>query len=128
MANPQNHGFNAPSIGGGEAGAFTGAPGNLAYYEICEKTKRQGWTVVRDPSNKIGPYAYKGNQWVSFDDAENIRVKANYICEKNLGGGMFWALDFDDFRGSCGCGKYPLITTLNQVIRGVGGPSVNNCT
>lgn len=97
----------------------------MAYYEICDKTKRNGWTVVRDPN---GPYAYKENQWVSFDDVENIRTKANYICEKNLGGGMFWALDFDDFRGSCGCGKYPLHTALNQVIRGIGGATVNNCT
>lgn len=128
LSNPQNNGFDAPASGGGQAGQYTKAAGTLAYYEICEKTKKEGWKVVRDPQNKIGPYATKDNQWVSFDDAENAHTKGKYICEKGLGGGMIWALDFDDFKGSCGCGKYPILTALNQEIRGVGGAPVQNCT
>lgn len=46
----------------------------------------------------MGPYAYKGNQWVSFDDVEIIKKKVNFIKSLDLGGGMVWALDLDDFR------------------------------
>lgn len=50
----------------GEAGQYTKEGGSLAYYEICNKAKNDGWNVVRDLQNKIGPYAYKNNQWVSL--------------------------------------------------------------
>lgn len=125
LKNPKNNGLYAPSSGPGETGTGTNIPGSLAYYEICNKTKQNGWTVVRD---QIGPYAYHDNQWVSFDDVENIHAKAKYIRDMNLGGGMVWTLDFDDFRGSCGCGKYPLLTALNQDLRHIDRKSVENCT
>lgn len=43
--------------------------------QICYKIKSSQWTVVRDPLGTMGPYAYKGNQWVGFDDVETIRYK-----------------------------------------------------
>lgn len=128
LSNAQNYGLNSPSYGPGDAGKYTRAGGFLSYYEICEKTNRDGWTVVRDPQNRIGPYAYKGNQWVSYDDVEIVRKKSQFMRDLNLGGGMIWALDLDDFTGSCGCGKYPLLTTINQVLRGTSGPKLDNCT
>lgn len=128
LSSPSNSGLNSPSYGGGEAGKYTRANGFLSYYEICDKTNRDGWTVVRDSKGRIGPYAHKGNQWVSYDDVENVRIKAKYMRDMNLGGGMIWALDLDDFKGTCGCGKYPLLTTMNQVLRGIGGTKLDNCT
>lgn len=128
LSSAQNFGLNAPSYGPGEAGKYTRAGGFLSYYEICDKTNKNGWSVVRDPQKRIGPYAHQGNQWVSYDDVENVRAKAQLMRDLNLGGGMIWALDLDDFTGSCGCGKYPLLTTMNQVLRGTGGPKLDNCT
>lgn len=49
----------------------------------------------------MGPYAYKGSQWVSYDDVEIIKKKVNFIKSLKLGGGMIWALDLDDFRDRC---------------------------
>lgn len=58
------------------------------------------------------------NRWVGFEDVRSIEVKAKYIIEKKLGGGMLWALDFDDFSGAfCHQGKYPILTTLNFYLR-----------
>lgn len=66
--------------------------------QICDRIRYDGWTVVKDPLQRMGPYAYKGDQWVSFDDTDIIKQKINFIKSLNLAGGMVWALDLDDFR------------------------------
>lgn len=66
--------------------------------QICDRIRYNGWKVVKDPYQRMGPYAYKGNQWVSFDDVEIIKKKVNFIKSLNLAGGMVWALDLDDFK------------------------------
>lgn len=73
--------------------------------------------MVRDPLGRMGPFARKGNQWVSFDDPKMIRRKSELVRSLNLGGAMVWALDLDDFRGSCGNGKHPLLTQIARVLK-----------
>nr|AUF41628.1 chitinase 4 [Rhynchophorus ferrugineus] len=110
------NGLNAKAPGPGEAGEYTRAAGFIAYYEICDRIQNRGWTVVQDPKRRMGPYAYKGNQWVSFDDQEMIRIKSEYIRRMDIGGGMIWALDLDDFKNKCGHGRHPLLTTIRNVL------------
>ena len=71
-----NTGLNSPGSKG-LAGEFTRAAGFLAYYEICHKVLREGYTVVKDPEGRIGPYAFRGNQWVGYDDVDMIRYKVS---------------------------------------------------
>jgi len=105
----------------GKPGRFTRSGGFDAYYEICEFIE-DGYKVVRDPEDRMGPYAVKGNQWVGYDDVASIRQKSEYIKREGYGGGMIWALDLDDFSGCfCGQGKYPLLTEINRVLRGLTG-------
>lgn len=79
--------------------------------------------MVRDAAGRMGPYATRNDQWVSFDDDYMVRHKAEYVREMGLGGAMAWALDLDDFSGTrCGCGKSPLLSTINYVLRGGEAP------
>lgn len=66
LANPSNTDIGAPANGPGTAGPYTREAGMLGYNEICEYL-RQGWSVKR--SKEYGePFAFKGNQWVGYDD------------------------------------------------------------
>ena len=85
------------ATGGGQQGSITREGGYLGYQEICLNIKENGWKMVEDSK---GPYAYKGNQWVGYDTISSVRVKADYILNKNLGGAMFWDLATDDFNVS----------------------------
>ena len=96
---------------------FTRAAGFLAYYEICDRVFNRDWKVVRDSKGRLGPYAYSGNQWVSFDDQGMLQKKSQYIINMNLGGGMVWALDLDDFGGHCGQGKHPLLKVIHATLQ-----------
>jgi len=116
----QNTGLNAPANKKGKAGPFTRAAGFLAYYEICDMVKNQGWNVVKDPEGRMGPYAYKDRNWVGYDDVNMIRYKSEYIRKMGLGGGMVWALDLDDFKNRCGQGHHPLMNTIKEVL----GPKI----
>ena len=123
LANRQKTGLNAAAHGRGQAGEFTRAGGFLAYYEICKKIQSGGWTVVKDPQDRMGPYAYNGDQWVGFDDIDTIRRKSEFVRDNGFGGGMIWALDLDDFGNRCGCEEYPLLRTINRVLRGYSRPA-----
>ena len=114
LASARDNGLKNKTFGGGTAGEFTRARGFLAYYEICHNVINKGWKLVRDPKNRMGPYAYKGTEWVGFDDIETVKYKTEYIRNMGLGGAMVWALDLDDFRNRCGCERHPLLRTINR--------------
>lgn len=40
-----------------------------------------------------------------------------------LGGSVVWALDLDDFKNECNCESYPLLKTINRVLRNYPGPA-----
>lgn len=42
--------------------------------------KNRGWTVVQDHKKRMGPYAFLGNQWVSYDDVAMIKLKVGPMC------------------------------------------------
>ncbi|CAH4028204.1 unnamed protein product [Pieris brassicae] len=138
----------SPADGPGEQGDATREKGYLAFYEICEalkssKKKRaidseedseeeseeeeeeQEWTVMHPNPKAMGPVAYKGNQWVGYDDIDIVKKKGEYVAENALGGIMFWSIDNDDFRGNCYGKPYPLIEAAKEAYIAKLGSTVN---
>ncbi|KAG7155317.1 chitinase 10-like 7 [Homarus americanus] len=101
----------AEVTGGGLESRYTQEAGFMAYYEVCEFLFEDNTTLVWDNEQQV-PFAYRGNQWLGFDDERSLAVKTDWLKAEGLGGVMVWSVDMDDFRGNCGTGKYPLLNTL----------------
>ncbi|XP_033244373.1 serine/arginine repetitive matrix protein 2 isoform X5 [Drosophila miranda] len=126
LINEESTELGAPSEGPGEQGDATREKGYLAYYEICQTLKDDPeWTVVQPNANVMGPYAYRRNQWVGYDDEAMVRKKAEYVVAHGLGGIMFWAIDNDDFRGTCNGKPYPLIEAAKEAMVDALGLGIN---
>uniref|UniRef100_A0A8C5DEW2 Acidic mammalian chitinase n=1 Tax=Gouania willdenowi TaxID=441366 RepID=A0A8C5DEW2_GOUWI len=114
-------GVGAPASGPATAGTYTREAGFWSYYEIC--TFLNGGTLQWIEDQKV-PYAFKGNEWVGFDNQQSFEIKAKYLKENKFGGAFIWAVDLDDFSGQfCGQGKYPLISRLQSLLNSKGTTS-----
>ncbi|CAH2220956.1 acidic mammalian chitinase [Pelobates cultripes] len=113
--NPSNNAIGAPASGAGSAGSYTGQSGFLAYYEICTFLNNG---ATKEWSSAEGvPYAYRGKEWLGYDNEKSFTQKAKWLMQKNLGGAMVWTIDLDDFTGTfCNQNKSPLINTLKSIL------------
>lgn len=49
----------------------------------------QAWQVVRDGCY-MAPYITNGPWWIGYDDVESIKLKAQLVNSRGLGGVMVW--------------------------------------
>ncbi|XP_055625359.1 chitinase-3-like protein 1 isoform X1 [Toxorhynchites rutilus septentrionalis] len=110
----------------GDPGIYTQKDGMLSYLEVCERLKT-GYTKVWDNMQKV-PYAFKGNQWISFDDTTSVSLKVDYARYRNLGGVMLWSIDYDDDRNVCGGGTYPITRAAYTAVFGSSGTTLPSAT
>ncbi len=89
----------------GAAGPSTGAPGTLAYFEIADMTATGKLIFASDVTTKTA-YGYNidTEEWVSFDTPDTIALKVGLALDNALLGGMFWAVDDDEYQWG---EKYP---------------------
>lgn len=128
LSSANRNNLDAASKAPGEPGEYTKQPGMLAYYEICNRVKNQNWIAGSDTSMSSGPYAYLKDQWVSYDDVESVKKKADYVKANGLGGVVAWTVDLDDFSNRCCQGRFPLLTTLNKELGLISDGPTNDCT
>lgn len=70
------------------------------------------WTEVPNEA----PYAFRGNQWVGYDNVDSVRRKAEYIKRENFGGAMVFSIDMDDFNNLCCRESFPLTKAIARVL------------
>nr|XP_018905689.1 PREDICTED: probable chitinase 3 [Bemisia tabaci]XP_018905690.1 PREDICTED: probable chitinase 3 [Bemisia tabaci] len=113
LVDPTKFDIGAPASGGGTPGKYTAEAGFMSYYEVCDFLHGENTTLVWDNEQQV-PFAYRGDQWVGFDDERSLKTKMAWLKEEGFGGIMVWSIDMDDFRGTCGSGKFPLLNAMRS--------------
>ncbi|XP_047998766.1 putative chitinase 1 [Leguminivora glycinivorella] len=72
-----------------------------------QKDNPSAWSITEVEGNYV--YANKDLFWVGYDNPNTIKAKAQYAKNTGLAGIMYWAIDLDDFSGTCG-DKFPLVS------------------
>lgn len=115
LRSSQQNGVGALINGPGPKGQHTYSEGYLGYFEICQMMKQRNWRKVFDTIGQC-PYAYRGNQWIGYDDEQSLKEKVEFAMSKGLAGVYAFSLDLDDYRGKCG-EPYPLMNTLASLLK-----------
>lgn len=113
LASTHNNDLHAPVSGPGNAGPLTERSGLLSYTEVCTALDEQGWTIVNN-QHVAGVYAYKGDQWMSYETPRTMSSKQVYAKDLQLGGIMVWSIDMDDVSYVCGSNPNMLMEALWQ--------------
>lgn len=74
-----------PLSGGGKPGPCTGTSDILSDLEI-RNIIADGATVTLDPVAAVKIVTWDTDQWVSYDDAETIKMKIDFANQHCLGG------------------------------------------
>ena len=87
----------AVGSGASPAQPYTQAPGFMAYYEVLALLQA-GATKMVDAGTQT-PFAYNPatQVLVSYDDADSLAIKLQYLVSEGLSGAMTWAVDLDTF-------------------------------
>lgn len=113
LMNVANSGWNAPASGIGKLGF----DGFVSYFDSCKFISLEDTKFVFDAENKV-PYAYRSQEWISFDNEQSLAYKAEYTKEKEFGGVMVFSLNTDDFNGVCDTRQtFPLTRRIKNVMQ-----------
>ncbi|KAA8894558.1 glycoside hydrolase superfamily [Sphaerosporella brunnea] len=88
------------SISGGRAGECSSTVGVLTNPEISRIIEKNGLTPKLDKAAAVKTITWDKDQWVSFDDYDTFKLKADWARGVRLGGVMVWAISQDDIAGT----------------------------
>lgn len=55
----------------------------MAYYEICEKINKKGWTVKYNENMK-SPFVYGDGQWCGYENKQSLEHRCGIINKVSL--------------------------------------------
>lgn len=94
-----------------------GSPASLVgqenYGVLCKVIEDKKFTILRIEPMGL-PFAYKNNDWISYEDPVSAARRASLVMKHNLNGIFVYPLQGDDFKGICSQRRYPLITTIKK--------------
>ncbi len=87
------------------------SPGSSPDFREIAPLPGNGWTAQRDPVAQV-PYLLRDGApgLISYDDAESIVAKCEYVRAQELGGATIWSLGKDLLNGS-----QPLLAAVRQL-------------
>ncbi|KAK9891185.1 hypothetical protein WA026_013501 [Henosepilachna vigintioctopunctata] len=115
LKDPNDHGLMAPVETANSPGPYTNNIGTLGYNELCDFHMKDS-TVVWDDDQQV-PIMYKDKLWVGYDNERSVALKAQYAVDHGLFGIMMWSVETDDSHGSCGNGEWPLLKSINKIMK-----------
>ncbi|NHM31929.1 glycosyl hydrolase family 18 protein [Neobacillus terrae] len=84
--------------------SYTGAVFSDSYGDLeRDYINKNGYIRSWDSESQV-PYLWNGSRFITYDDAESMKLKSNFIKSKGLAGAMIWEISQD-----------PNETLLNQV-------------
>uniref|UniRef100_A0A182NJX7 GH18 domain-containing protein n=1 Tax=Anopheles dirus TaxID=7168 RepID=A0A182NJX7_9DIPT len=91
----------------------------LSYLSTRELITRESLQTSWDDMRQV-PYGTVTNgltkKWLTYNDVESIKRKADYALHYQLGGMGLFSVDEDDYGGRGGCGRYPMLRAIVSVI------------
>ncbi len=75
-----------PVRGGGNPGKCTDTPGILSNAEIREILEQNNLQLTLDQAAGVKYMSWGGDQWVSYDDADTLKIKMDFANQLGLGG------------------------------------------
>lgn len=85
-----------PYLSAGDAGECSASAGILLSSEIEQIITDNNLTPVLYSNAAVKTITWDGDQWVSFDDEETFKLKADFAKSQCLGGVLVWSVDYDD--------------------------------
>lgn len=112
----------------GAEGQVSRQPGLLSYPEICANLPHADNRLIeydryqlRNGSDANGAYAYRlpdrngaHGIWIGYEDPSSVADKVKMALECGVMGFSLVDLNHDDFRGTCGGEKFPLLSAISK--------------
>lgn len=73
---------------------------DVSFSQVCQLMTNSSTHISFDSESMV-PYLYNGDLWVSYDDIQSVKLKAEWIRDNQYAGSMTFDLNADDYQFKC---------------------------